>query len=130
MKSAEVIRVVIVSYGALLHKVIAARDELKKAGLEVGVIDLYRVKRINVQKLFEYLSSYKSLLTVEEHILDGGFGGAILESLADNGLQMKVKRLGLSDGFAVVNGDRDHLHKLYGVDTGDIISAVMELEKN
>ena len=113
-----------------MHKVIAARDELKKAGLEVGVIDLYRVKRISVQKLFEYLSSYKSLLTVEEHILDGGFGGAVLEALADSGLQMKVKRLGLSDGFAVVNGDRDQLHKLYGVDTGDIISAVMELEKN
>ena len=62
--------------------------------------------------------------------MDGGFGGAVLEALADNGLQMKVKRLGLSDGFAVVNGDRDQLHKLYGVDTGDIISAVMELEKN
>ena len=123
-------RVAIVSYGALLHKVIAARDELKKAGLEVGVIDLYRVKRISVQKLFEYLSSYKSLLTVEEHILDGGFGGAVLEALADSGLQMKVKRLGLSDGFAVVNGDRDQLHKLYGVDTGDIVSAVMELEKH
>ena len=62
--------------------------------------------------------------------MDGGFGGAILEALADNGLQMKVKRLGLSDGFTVVNGDRDQLHKFYGVDTGDIISAVMELEKN
>ena len=123
-------RVVIVSYGALLHKVIAARHKLKKEGLEVGIIDLYRVKKINIHKISEYLSQYKSLITVEEQLLDGGFGGAILEALADSQLQMKVKRLGLSDGFAVVNGDRDHLHKLYGLDTGDIVSAVMELEDN
>ena len=76
------------------------------------------------------LAKYSAVVTVEEQLLDGGFGSAVAEVFADGGIFKPMKRLGLKDGFAVVNGNRDHLHKLYNIDTIDIVHAVTELIKN
>ena len=122
--------VCILTSGYMLQRAVASRDILAKENISLGVIDLFCIKPKDCRELISILKKYNGLVTLEEQGLDGGFGSAVLEVLADRGLQMKVKRLGLNDGFAVVNGDRNHLHKLYGLDTGDIVSAVMELENN
>ena len=54
-------------------------------------------------------------------------GSAITEMLADYMILKPIKRLGMRDGFSVVNGDRDQLHDLYGIAVSDVIKAVNEL---
>ncbi|MBT3990617.1 MAG: 1-deoxy-D-xylulose-5-phosphate synthase [Rhodospirillaceae bacterium] len=124
---AEGKQVAIVACGALLQKAMAARDALAEQGVEAGVIDLFRVKPINGAGLTKLLESYDAVLTVEEQLLEGGMGSAVAEALVDNSVLKPMKRLGMQDGFAVVNGDRDTLHDLYGIDTPQIINAALKL---
>ena len=65
------------------------------------------------------------VLTVEENVLAGGFGSAILELLADRGLSgVSVKRLGIPDIF-VEHGAPNILRQKYGLDADDILQAAL-----
>lgn len=123
--------VAIVACGALVHKALAAAETLKGQGVNAGVIDLVRVKPIDGAGLARALKGFKSILTVEEQLLDGGMGAAVMEAIVDatGKLDWPVKRLGMRDKFEVVNGDRDHLHGLYGIDTADIVKAAVAISK-
>ena len=121
--------VAIVSSGCMTHKAIEVRNMLLKKDLDIGVIDIFRIKPLNVSSLPNLLSEYKAILTLEEQMLDGGFGGAVLEMLADKGICMPVKRVGIEDNFEVVNGNREYLNKLYSIDTESTASAVKDLIK-
>jgi 1-deoxy-D-xylulose-5-phosphate synthase len=67
------------------------------------------------------------LITVEDHVLDGGFGSAVLEFLADEGLSgVRVKRLGIPDRF-IPHGTQDELRKLCGIDQESIAQAAIQM---
>jgi transketolase len=119
--------VAIITCGKLLHNAISARESLASQGIDAGIIDLFRVKPINGIELSKLLLSYDAVLTVEEQLLEGGMGGAVAEVLADYTVLKPIKRLGMRDGFAVVNGDRDVLHSIYGIDKLSIIKAAINL---
>jgi transketolase len=121
----EGLDIVIIACGYLVHKALKAQELLKKYDVSAGVIDLFRIKKINTAGLVEALSNYTAVVTVEEQMLDGGFGSAILETLCDQNISKPLRRLGIKDGFNVVNGDRDHLHELYGIDTPHIVEAAL-----
>ncbi|MAF47816.1 MAG: transketolase C-terminal domain-containing protein [Rhodospirillales bacterium] len=124
-------RVAIVACGYLTHKALAAADELRDAGIEAGVVDLVRAKPLDGNKLTDLFAGYDAVLTVEEQLLEGGMGSAVAEALIDaadgRGGLPPIKRLGLRDGFEVVNGSRDELHRLYGIGTPDIAAAARDL---
>ena len=121
--------VAIVACGALVHKALAAAEVLARDGIQAGVIDLIRVKPFDGAALAATMKGYRSILTVEEQLLEGGMGSAVMEAIVDatGTLAWPVKRLGMRDKFQVVNGDRDYLHGLYGVDTPNIVSAAKAL---
>lgn len=122
--------IVIIACGALLQKVLAAQKILKSDGINIGIIDLFRVKPINALELGSLLRAYRCILTVEEQLLDGGMSSAVLEMLADQNILMPVKRLGMKDGFSVVNGNRDNLHEFYGIDLENIVESARELVRD
>jgi transketolase C-terminal domain/subunit len=74
------------------------------------------------------LSTYSGVVTVEEQLLEGGMGSAVAEAMIDTGTIVKMKRLGIRDGFEVVNGNRDELHALYGIDTQNMVDAALALK--
>ncbi len=115
--------VAIVTSGYLTHKALEARDAVNALGYQASVIDLVRVKPLG--PITEVLQSFARVVTVEEHILDGGMGAAICEQLIDRGRLLPIKRLGLMDGFEVWNGDRAELHRRYKLDVPDIIDAAL-----
>ncbi|MEK7851582.1 MAG: transketolase C-terminal domain-containing protein, partial [Deltaproteobacteria bacterium] len=64
---------------------------------------------------------------VEENVLQGGFGSAVLEMLEEKGVTgIKVKRLGIPDKF-IEHGGQDSLRKRYGIDKEGIVAAVRKL---
>jgi len=119
--------IAIISSGCMTHKAIEVRNILLKNEIDIGVIDVFRIKPLNQSSLPNLLSGYKAILTLEEQMLDGGFGGAILELLADEGICIPVKRVGIKDNFEVVNGNREYLNKLYSIDVESTVGAVNEL---
>ena len=124
---AEGKNIVIITCGVLLQKALLAREILAKKGVDAGVIDLFRIKPINGKLLANILSGYKVVVTVEEQSLEGGMGSAVLEVAADQNILKPVKRLGMKDGYAVINGDRDSLHELYEIDTSNIVDSALKL---
>jgi len=69
----------------------------------------------------------KRIITVEENVLHGGFGSAVLECLSDRDIvDVRIKRIGISDTF-VEHGPQQHLRSVYGVDASAIVAAAKQL---
>ena len=72
-------------------------------------------------------ASVKKIITVEENVLQGGFGSAVLELLAEKGISgVQVKRLGISDEF-VEHATQKQLRHKYGIDEEGIIRAIKRM---
>ncbi len=90
--------VALVAFGPLAYDALVAADLLKKQGVDAAVINARFVKPIDVELLDAYAAKVKLLVTIEEHQIMGGFGSAVLESLALHGKNAgKVLPIGIPD---------------------------------
>jgi 1-deoxy-D-xylulose-5-phosphate synthase len=109
--------------GALLPDCLSASQLIREEGLDVGVINARFVKPIDRQTILKAVRNSGFLITVEEGCLAGGFGSAVLETVADAGLTgQHVHRLGIPDRF-VEHGDRRELLADLGLDADGIARA-------
>ena len=77
--------------------------------------------------IIEYALKIKKIIIVEEHVLDGGFGSAVLEMLADNSVTgFSMKRIGIKNRF-VEHGPQDVLRQDYKIDSAAIVKAALKL---
>lgn len=81
---------------------------LTEHGLDIGVINARFVKPLDVDCILSAAKATGRIITMEENVLAGGFGSAVLEALSDAGMQVPVLRLGLPDAF-VPHGDTGRL---------------------
>jgi transketolase len=115
----------IVATGNMVHMAKDVSARLATQGLEIGVIDLYTLP-INTPLFLHAIRNVKKLVTLEEHYLAGGLGSAVCEVLADNGVLLPVKRLGLplDKGYCYEYGGRETIRGCYGLDEASIINAI------
>lgn len=114
----------IVTCGYMVHSAREIRARLQQQGLNVGIVDCYRLKPIDAEVLQSVLKSYSHVVTLEEHFLSGGMGGAIVEALADAGISKRVLRLGIHDHYFCENGGREYIHKLAGIDVETVLGRI------
>jgi transketolase len=107
----------IISTGIMVSKALEISLELSKKKLDVGVIDLYRLKPVNKELLRKLVS--KRVITLEEHSVIGGLGSIVAEALSD------VKVYGIPDIYHFEAGSREYLQKLDGVDNETIINGIL-----
>lgn len=88
--------------------------------------DLRFVKPLDEKLLNEVFGRFNKIITVEDGVIKGGFGSAILEFMAQNGFSAQVKLLGIPDRF-IEHGSLKELYKICGIDTEGIVNAVHEL---
>jgi 1-deoxy-D-xylulose-5-phosphate synthase len=100
-----------------------ALERLDSEHIEAEHWDMRFVKPIDQEALHAIFRNFKDVLVVEDGILSGGFGSAVLEFMADNGYQARVTRLGVPDTF-VDHGTPAELYKLCGFDPESIYKAV------
>lgn len=117
--------VTIVAAGTMLAEALAAADGLAAEGLRPTVIDPRFVKPLDEQLLLERAAA-GPLVTVEENVLMGGFGAAIVELLQDHNVCTTVRRLGVPDRF-ISHGSRDTLWAECGLDAASIAQAVRDV---
>lgn len=116
--------VCIVTSGYMIGRALAARDELAKDSINAGIIDLFRIKPIDFNELGAVLDRYKTVVTLEEQGLDGGFGSAVIEAMSDNGMVKPVKRMGLPERYFFENGGRNYILDSNGLSVGDICETI------
>ncbi|MDD5475421.1 MAG: 1-deoxy-D-xylulose-5-phosphate synthase [Syntrophales bacterium] len=117
----------IVSIGSTVYTALKAADLLAEKGIEVTVVDSRFVKPLDEDLLCRVAAETGKVLTVEENVLMGGFGSAVLELYQDKGaVPPMMKRLGIPDCF-VEHGKQDELRERYGIDAGGIERAVIDM---
>ncbi len=117
----------ILAAGAQANDAIEAAEALAVEGIEATVVNARFIKPLDSDLFVELAGAIKKVITVEEHVLAGGFGSAVLEMLSDKGVQgISVKRIGIKDTF-VEHGGQTQLRTDYGVDARAIVNAGMAL---
>lgn len=116
----------ILAVGPLVRHALKASEVLEEKGISVGVVNARFIKPLDDDLLCELLSRYKAFLTVEENVLDGGFGSAVLEAVSRYGKGARVRCLGLPSKF-VEQGPREELLRLCGLDPYSIARAALEV---
>ena len=92
--------VVIFALGKPVSAAMEAAETLAGRGISCGVVNPIFVKPLDVDLLLGEARRTRRILTVEENVLAGGFGSAVLEALAEAGLEgVVVHRIGMPDSF-------------------------------
>lgn len=118
--------VVIATTGVLVKHCLDAAEALAAEGISCGVVHFPTVKPLDTDYLAFAASDVKLLVTVEEHVLAGGLGSAILEALVDRpGVRLPmIKRLGVADAFAKHYGSQNDQLAHAGIDASGIASTI------
>lgn len=118
-------KVCLVSTGYMTHLALAAAKELGR----VGVVDVFMLKPIAENLLFEILKKYQYLITLEEAFINsGGLDSAILKIVRYHQSNIKVKNLGFNDKHVFDLGDRNHLLELNNLDEKSIVKTIKECQ--
>jgi len=116
----------LIALGSMVLPSLEAAAELEKEGLSATVVNCRFVKPLD-NRLADYSRKTGKVLVVEENILQGGLGSAVLERFSDLGLsEVTVKRLGLPDRF-VEHGPVEVLREKLGLDKAGILKAAKSL---
>ncbi|MFQ5559381.1 MAG: 1-deoxy-D-xylulose-5-phosphate synthase, partial [Nitrospinota bacterium] len=115
------------AFGNTVAPAVAAAEKLENFGIRTAVINLRFAKPLDTELLKKYVEKAKCIVTVEENVLQGGVGSAILEVAEELALSIPfIKRIGIPDTF-VDHGSPDSLRRRYGLDSDGIEVAVKKL---
>ena len=112
--------IAILSCGGILTQAMDAAERLASKGISARVVSFPCLKPLDTDTVKELLTSFRRIITVEEHTIIGGFGSAVCELLAERGGGCRVRRVGLDDCFSTVVGDQQYLRQTYGMDAASI----------
>lgn len=119
----------IISAGSSVYwSMMGAKILKEKHGVSARVIDMHTIKPLDTEMLIKCARETGVIVTVEEHSINGGLGGAVAETLLEAGFDGKFRRIGLPDEFAVL-GDPDSVYHYYGMDPEGIAAKSLELLK-
>lgn len=116
----------ILSLGHIGNVAAIACDRLSEKGIDVGHYDMRFVKPLDEVLLHEIFSIYSRVITVEDGCIQGGFGSAVLEFMADHQYHADVRRLGIPDAV-VEHGEQLELQHDSGFDAEGIERAVIAM---
>jgi 1-deoxy-D-xylulose-5-phosphate synthase len=116
--------VAILALGATVYPAMEAARALSSLGVEAAVVNARFVKPLDGDLLKSLVLNFNRLVTVEEGVLAGGFGSAVMELLEARNLNyVTLKRLGLPDTF-IEHGERSLFLKQYNLDAAGIVSVI------
>lgn len=116
----------IIGTGFMSHKAVEVADKLKeKYSIDIGVIDLYRIKPLDDISLLALIGQSLYIVTIEENSIVGGIGTIISELSTDNWQDWTLRRVALEDKQHFDYGSREWLHKLYKIDSDSIVEQIL-----
>ncbi len=116
----------IIAIGNMVAPSIEAAQRLASEGVSVAVVNARFIKPLDEEMVLALARRTGRIVTVEEHVLAGGFGSAVLECLDANRITgIKTHRIGLPDAF-IEHGAQNVLRQKYGLDADGIYASVRE----
>jgi transketolase len=118
----------IIVTGGILEEVQKVADKLAKDGIETRIISMHTIKPLDKDNIITAAQETSNIITVEEHIVNGGLGGATAEVLLESDARPnKFLRIGLGTKFSSKVGDQLYLRKQYEIDSDSIYFKIKRL---
>jgi 1-deoxy-D-xylulose-5-phosphate synthase len=118
--------IAILSIGHVGNNVIKACEKLSQQGINAAHYDIRFVKPMDEEMLHEVFSRFNHIITVEDGVIQGGAGSAIMEFAADHSYHADICRLGVPDGF-VAHGTISELQRECGFDANSIYNTAINI---
>ncbi len=117
----------VISTGVMTYQAMVAAEHLFKEGIDLEVIHVPTIKPLDSLTILHSVHKTKKVITVEEHQINGGLGGAVAELLAEE-FPVPVKRIGVRDKFGQ-SGKPDELLEHYGLTSKHIMAQARKMVK-
>lgn len=132
---AEVLRegsnIMIWALGSMVQDALALAERLAtEEHISVGVVNARFVKPLDRALLLSHAACIPLLVTMEDHVLAGGFGSAVIEALQDADCPTAVERIGWPDKFVEHGSSTELLRAAYGLAPGDMYKRVLDRWRN
>lgn len=119
--------VCLVATGFMTQQAVNAAAKLNGKNINVGVVDIFRLKPLEPAGLSKILEKYRTVITIEEAFINkGGLDSMVSRSLDEARPKTVLKRMGFADRYVFEVGSREYLHKLAKLDEESIIRKVEE----
>jgi transketolase len=116
----------IIASGLEVAEALVAAESLAAKGIQATVVDMPLIKPIDVSLMTNQAVPTGAIVTAENHNVIGGLGSAVSEVLADEGIGIPFKRVGVQDQFCE-GGSTRYLLEKFGLDSGAIEEACTEV---
>ncbi len=121
---------VLLALGAMVYPALEAAELLAAEGLHLSVVNARFVKPLDTELISRLAGQYGSLITLEENVLQGGFGTAVLEALEQQEIYgVQVLRIGYPDAY-IEQGEQHELRAAHGLDKAGIAASVRTFLQN
>lgn len=117
--------VALLSAGGILTQTAQAAELLARAGVSAEVVSFPCLKPLDTERIADLCGRFAHLVTVEEHTVIGGLGGAVCETAAELGTACRVHRIGMPDEYACAVGNQQYLRGRYGMDADSICAKTL-----
>jgi transketolase len=114
----------IISTGFMSERAIDAAAALEQRGMRVGVLHVPTIKPFDAEAVAAFAASVDRVVTAENHVVVGGLGSLVVETLFDAGVSRKVTRIGLPDRY-IECGAVPTLQRKYGLTTEAMIDTIL-----
>ena len=120
--------IAVLTIGTIANQARKAIEQIGRENADIGIAhyDMRFIKPLDEKILHEVGKKFEKVITIEDGVIQGGFGSAVLEFFADNGYRVQTKRLGIPDTF-VEHGTPDELYSMLGLDTEGIANSIREM---
>jgi 1-deoxy-D-xylulose-5-phosphate synthase len=132
---AEVVRegsnIIIWALGPMVEEALRISDRLaREEALSVGVVNARFIKPLDRTLLLSQAAVVPLLVTMEDHVVAGGFGSAVLEALQEADCLTPVERIGWPDKFVEHGSSMENLRAAYGLSPDDIVRRIKDRAKH
>jgi transketolase len=117
----------VIASGMMLSSAISAAEALAAAGVSTSVMNVPVIKPLDADSIIRAASGVSAVITAENHSVIGGLGSAVAEAMAEAGLGVPLRRIGLRDTFAEGARTAPHLFRKYRLGTQDIVDTGWQL---
>ena len=120
--------IAVLTIGTIAYQARKAIEQIERENADIGIAhyDMRFIKPLDEKILHEVGKKFEKVITIEDGVIQGGFGSAVLEFFADNGYRVQTKRLGIPDTF-IEHGTPDELYSMLGLDTEGIANSIREI---
>ena len=115
----------IIATGTMVHEAMDAAKMLAEENIRACVLNIHTIKPIDKECIIKVAKETGAIVTVEEHSIYGGLGGAVAEILAEK-YPVPMKIMGVNDEFGE-SGEYDELLEKYGLTARNIVKSAKEL---